>query len=93
MKTYRSAITGKFVKAEYAEAHPDSTVGEERGCPHCKELRRLVRELISRIHCTCTTQKVTINGEPQEDVIVTCYSCRLRKRPQVQAIMEEVEGE
>jgi len=26
---YRSAITGKFVSKEYAEAHPDSTVKEK----------------------------------------------------------------
>jgi len=26
---YRSAVTGKFVSKEYAEAHPDSTVKEK----------------------------------------------------------------
>jgi hypothetical protein len=27
-KRYRSAITGRFVSREYAEAHPDTTVSE-----------------------------------------------------------------
>ncbi len=29
-KSYRSAITGKYVKPSYAKSHPKTTVGEKR---------------------------------------------------------------
>ena len=37
-KTHRSAITGKFVTDEHAEASPDTTVSESP-CTECERLR------------------------------------------------------
>ena len=54
MTDHRSAITGKFVTAEHAEASPDTTVSESP-CTECERLRAVVH-----------AQKVAIDGYREE---------------------------
>ena len=51
---HRSAITGKFVTDEHAEANPDTTVSESP-CTECERLRGIIH-----------AQKVAIDGYREE---------------------------
>lgn len=39
-KSYRSAVTGRYVKPEYAAKHPRITVGEKRPKPQAKGAKK-----------------------------------------------------
>jgi hypothetical protein len=71
-KKYRDAVTGEYVTKEYAEGHPDTTVGEAVG-------HGLTVENIEAMRLpACSECKTTLNSRNRVDIkefANLCYDC------------------